>query len=67
MAARFGLAPSILGGEVITMRARFEREAKSVSSLHHPHICMLHGVGREGDSCARALGRPRGGGGGGSW
>src|SRR5262249_12279008 len=30
------------------VRARFEREAKTVSSLHHPHICVLHDVGREG-------------------
>jgi Tol biopolymer transport system component len=32
------------------VRARFEREAKSVSSLNHPHICVLHDVGREGDT-----------------
>ncbi len=31
------------------VRARFEREAKTVSSLNHPHICVLHDVGREGD------------------
>jgi Tol biopolymer transport system component/tRNA A-37 threonylcarbamoyl transferase component Bud32 len=31
------------------VRARFEREAKTVSSLNHPHICTLHDVGREGD------------------
>src|SRR5712691_4200212 len=30
------------------VRARFEREAKTVSSLNHPHICTLHDVGREG-------------------
>jgi serine/threonine protein kinase/Tol biopolymer transport system component len=30
-------------------RERFEREAKAVSSLSHPHICALHDVGREGE------------------
>jgi len=29
-----------------TRRQRFEREAKVVSSLNHPNICMLHDVGR---------------------
>ncbi len=27
--------------------ARFEREAKAISSLNHPHICVLFDVGRE--------------------
>jgi serine/threonine protein kinase len=26
-------------------KQRFEREAKTISSLNHPHICILHDVG----------------------
>ena len=32
------------------VRSRFEREAKTVSSLNHPNICTLFDVGREGDT-----------------
>src|SRR6266851_4739024 len=49
-------------------KQRFEREAKTISSLNHPHICTLHDVGSqdgvdylvmecvEGDQCGHADG-----------
>src|SRR5689334_14431776 len=29
------------------VKARFEREARVISQLQHPHICVLHDVGSE--------------------
>ena len=32
------------------LRERFEREAKTISSLSHSHICALYDVGRDGET-----------------
>ena len=38
------------------LKRRFEREAKTISSLNHPHICTLHDIGSQdgpgGPGCA---------------
>ena len=40
--------PAALAGDP-HFRERFDREARSISSLNHPHICTLHDVGIDGD------------------
>jgi serine/threonine protein kinase len=42
------LPPTLATNE--QFRARFEREAKTISSLNHPNICTLFDVGHEGDT-----------------
>ena len=42
------VAVKILPNSTPELRARFEREAKSVAALQHPHICTLHDVGTDG-------------------
>ena len=37
------LAPEI--GSDSAFKARFEREARTISALNHPHICTIHDVG----------------------
>src|SRR5712692_9500886 len=40
------ILPPHLSGDA-TLRQRFEREAKAVSSLNHPHICALYDIGSQ--------------------
>lgn len=41
------ILPSRLSSNV-DLRLRFEQEAKSISALQHPNICVLHDVGSQG-------------------
>ena len=34
----------------LEMKQRFDREALTIASLNHPHICTLHDVGRQQSS-----------------
>src|SRR5688572_26633381 len=38
--------PAIFASDA-QLKIRFEREAKTISSLNHPHICTLHDVGHD--------------------
>src|SRR5262249_20899874 len=39
--------PALLAADPV-FRERFDREARTISSLDDPHICVLYDVGRQG-------------------
>lgn len=44
------VAIKVLNSQLVAnaeLRARFEREAKIISQLQHPHICVLHDIGQQ--------------------
>jgi serine/threonine-protein kinase len=41
------ILPPLLAADA-QFRARFDREARAISSLNHPHICTLHDIGEHG-------------------
>jgi Tol biopolymer transport system component len=46
--------PDELAGDEDRLR-RFEREAKVLASLNHPHVAAIHGIDQVGDTCFLAL------------
>ena len=47
------VAIKVLNSQIVAtpeLRARFEREAKTISQLQHSHICVLHDVGHDAPS-----------------